>query len=128
MFKAKTTDGDLIFGITKENVERLMKGQPIAFNLNKMGLEDRKVMIMYGENEDKIYEQLVDHMSLNTKINDEQKPYRMIEGTYIEEEWMQFPDFPEPPDEKEVPTDESQNQWDAYRAALEKFSAKYRLG
>jgi len=29
--------------------------------------------------------------------------------------------FPEPPDEISVPTDESQNQWNAYREAVKKF-------
>lgn len=70
MFKAKTNEGDLIFGLTKDNLRRLQNGEPIAFNLNKMGLEDRNVMIMYGETEEKIYEELIDNITLKTKINE----------------------------------------------------------
>lgn len=47
---------------------------------------------------------------------------RFVEGVYIEKAWMGLEDFPEPPDEPRVPTNESWNQWDAYREALKKFS------
>lgn len=72
MIKAKCNNGNLIFGLSKENIDRLQKGQPIVFNLKDMGLEDRLVMIVYGETEDKIYESLVDLIDLKkTKIHDE---------------------------------------------------------
>lgn len=71
MIKAKCDNGDLVFGLSKENINRLMDGRPIIFNLNKMGLEDRRVMICYGETEEKLYEDMVDNMTLQTKINEE---------------------------------------------------------
>jgi hypothetical protein len=73
MIKAKLTNGDLLFGISTENVKRLKLGQPIVFNLKDMGLEDRKVMIMYGETEQDIMAELIneDHVDTTTKINRE---------------------------------------------------------
>lgn len=73
MIKAKLTNGDLLFGISAENVKRLKIGQPIAFNLKDMGLEDRKVMIVYGETEQDIMAELIneDHVDTTTKINRE---------------------------------------------------------
>ena len=71
MIKAKLTNGDLLFGISAENVNRLKKGEPIMFNLKDMGLEDRKVLIMYGETEQDIMAELIneDHVDTTTKIN-----------------------------------------------------------
>lgn len=72
MIKAKCNDGTLIFGLSKENITRLQQGQPISINLKDMGLEDRQVMIMYGETEDDMYKELVDLIDLKkTKIHDE---------------------------------------------------------
>jgi hypothetical protein len=73
MIKAKCNNGDLIFGLSKENITRLQKGQPIVFNLKEMGLEDKEVVIMYGETEDDMYKDLVDLIDLKkTKIHDEE--------------------------------------------------------
>ena len=47
-----------------------------------------------------------------------------IEGFEIKKEWMNDPDFPDPPDEKEVPSQESGNQWEAYKKALKLFYNK----
>lgn len=73
MIKAKLTNGDLLFGISAENVNRLKKGQPILFNLKDMGLENRKVMIVYGETEQDIMAELIneDHADITTKFHKE---------------------------------------------------------
>lgn len=62
MIKAKFNNGDLVFGISAENVKRLKEGQPIVINLKDMGLEDRKVLITYGETEDDIFKEMLDHI------------------------------------------------------------------
>lgn len=73
MIKAKCNDGTLIFGLSKMNVELLQQGKPIVLNLKDMGLEDRRVIIMYGETEEKMYEDLVDLIDINkTKIHDDE--------------------------------------------------------
>jgi len=70
MIKAKLNNGDLVFGLSKENLTRLEKGEPIVFNLKDMGLEDRRVMITFGETEEKLYEDMLEHIDLNkTKIH-----------------------------------------------------------
>jgi hypothetical protein len=70
MIKAKLSNGDLLFGLSKGNIELLQQGKPIVINLKDMGLENRRVMIMYGETEDKIFEELTDFMDLEkTKVN-----------------------------------------------------------
>lgn len=71
MIKATLKNGGLLFGLSKENIHRLMNGEPIQFNLKKMGLEDRNVIIMYGETEEKMYEELIDHITLKTIIEEE---------------------------------------------------------
>lgn len=54
MVKAKTNKGDIILGLSGENIKRLVDGQPILLNLKDLGLEDRKVVIMYGPTEESI--------------------------------------------------------------------------
>lgn len=70
MIKAKLTNGDLVFGLSKENITRLQKGQPILFNLKEMGLEDRNVIICFGETENDIFHELKKNFSFEgTKIH-----------------------------------------------------------
>lgn len=54
MIKAVTKKGDLLFGITAENVKKLKEGKPIRINLKDMGLEERLIFIVYGETEEAI--------------------------------------------------------------------------
>ena len=70
MIKAKIGDSVLL-GITDENIKRLIAGQPIKLNLSELGLPDQKIGIMYGKDEQEIYEQLKPYMSKETKINRE---------------------------------------------------------
>lgn len=51
MLKAKTNHGDLIFGITEDNVRLLKEGKPIKINLGEMGLEEKTIIIFYSETE-----------------------------------------------------------------------------
>lgn len=70
MVKAKMTNGDLVFGLSDENIKRLKAGQPIKVNLKDMGLEDRNVFIVHGESEDKIFEGMLEYIELGkTKIH-----------------------------------------------------------
>lgn len=70
MIKAKLNNGDLVFGLSEENIKRLKAGQPIAFNLKDMGLEERRVLITYGETEDDIYKEMTPYIDLDkTKIH-----------------------------------------------------------
>lgn len=70
MVKAKLNNGDLVFGISEANVEKLKQGHPIVVNLKDMGLEDRKIIITYGETEDKIFEDMLPYIDLDkTKVN-----------------------------------------------------------
>lgn len=65
MIKAKLNNGDLIFGLSAENLRRLTNGEPIVINLKDVGLEERKILITYGETEDKIYEDMLPHIDLS---------------------------------------------------------------
>jgi len=69
MIKAILTSGDLIFGLSKVNIEKLQQGLPILINLKDMGLEDRKIVIIYGETEDEIFKDLPFNVGPNTKMN-----------------------------------------------------------
>lgn len=70
MIKAKLNNGNLIFGITRENVDRLKSGQSILINLKDMGLEDRKIVIHYRETEEELFAEMSEHIELGkTKIH-----------------------------------------------------------
>jgi hypothetical protein len=51
---------------------------------------------------------------------------RQVEGYPIERELMQERDYPEPPDEPMVPSEESMSTWERYRAAVKKFFKKHK--
>lgn len=70
MIKAKLNNGDLVFGLSAENIKRLKDGQPIVINMKDVGLEERRIMITYGETEEKLYEKMLEHIDINkTKIH-----------------------------------------------------------
>ncbi len=58
MIKARISDGSLIFGLSKINLEKLQQGQPIMINLKDLGQAEQKIFIVYGETEEKIIEDL----------------------------------------------------------------------
>lgn len=59
-FIAPKPDGNKIIGIglTRENVDRLIKDNPIMFNLSELGLEGHDVFIMFGEDQQSIVDKL----------------------------------------------------------------------
>lgn len=70
MIKAKMTNGDILFGLSEENIKLLKEKKPIVINLKDVGLEERKIIICFGETEDKIFKDLIDFIDLNkTKIH-----------------------------------------------------------
>ena len=64
MIKALLTDGTLILGLSRENLTRLLKAQPIPLQLSDVGLPAQKILIVGGETEQAIYEELKKHVEL----------------------------------------------------------------
>ena len=66
MIKARTFDPDghpvVFFGLSGENVTRLMAGEPILFNLAELDLPPMKVIIAYGRTEQAIKNDLEQHL------------------------------------------------------------------
>jgi hypothetical protein len=58
MVKSKLSDGSMLLGLSKMNVERLVEGKPIMFDGKQFGWPSR-VIIMYGETEEKIVEEIM---------------------------------------------------------------------
>jgi hypothetical protein len=54
MIRARLSNGDFLFGLTVENIERLVAGMPIAVNLGELGGPDQRLMIMYGDTQEDI--------------------------------------------------------------------------
>lgn len=54
----------VLFGLSGENVTRLVAGEPISLNLSEMGLPDTPIVIMYGTTEDAIVTELRDKWQL----------------------------------------------------------------
>ena len=69
MIKAKLNNGNVIFGITAENVRRMKDGKPIQIMMDELGLGDKKIFIMYGEDEHAIIDKLGIDMMVKTKGN-----------------------------------------------------------
>lgn len=58
MIKARLNNGNVIFGITYENVKRLKQGKPIKISMKELGLGDKEIFIMYGKDEQAIANEL----------------------------------------------------------------------
>jgi hypothetical protein len=61
--RAYAKDGTplMLLGLSKENVDRLTAGKPIAFNAASLGLPPCHVLITYGETEQDILNELAVH-------------------------------------------------------------------
>ncbi len=57
MIRARSSNGDFIFGLDAENIRRLTAGKPIVVDLAKMGGQGR-VLITYGETLDDVMRDL----------------------------------------------------------------------
>ena len=61
-----------LFGITKENVTRLMRGEPIVVRLNEHGLQgpDIGIIVCYGETEEALALELREFIGPSTMVQD----------------------------------------------------------
>jgi hypothetical protein len=61
---ANTADGTplLVIGLSRVNTEKLLDGQPIAFDTDQLGLPRLQVLIIGGESEQSISEDLAVHL------------------------------------------------------------------
>ena len=82
MIKARAVDGTALFGLSRKNLEQLLDGNPIVLQLSEMGLPRQKIVILAGENEQAIMDDLVRHKlvapdaTLSTFKGDGFKPSR----------------------------------------------------
>lgn len=61
----------IILGLSEENMNRLKNDEPIGFNLKDLGLEDRKIFIFYGKDNQTMYQMFKDQIDpLKTIIID----------------------------------------------------------
>lgn len=74
MLKA-TVGKTLLLGLSATNIARLKLGQPIKFNLSTMGLEDREIVIFYGEDEIAMKKQLEPLIGPDTKFKDDRSQF-----------------------------------------------------
>jgi len=66
MIKAKTKDGDIILGISDENVKKLTEGLPIVFQIEEVmpGVKGR-LIILHGATEEAILKTLSNKGGVN---------------------------------------------------------------
>lgn len=68
-FKGVHKDKPLLgFGLSKRNMELLQQDRPMLFNLAEMGVGDVYVMIVYGETEQSLMQELTRHDPIE-KVN-----------------------------------------------------------
>lgn len=67
MIKARANDL-LIFGLSKQNIERLSRGQPMTFGLQVLGL-DLRAFIFSGNTEESMAESMKDLIGPDTKVS-----------------------------------------------------------
>lgn len=68
MIKALLGHDVAVLGLTRTNIERLLDNKPIMVNLAEIGLRSQKVVIIAGETEESIMEDL-------RSINAKQQPH-----------------------------------------------------
>lgn len=64
MIKAKLTDGSIILGLSRLNCGKLLQGKPIVLQLSELGLPAQKIIIVGGENEQSIMDELTRYTPL----------------------------------------------------------------
>lgn len=71
MIKAKLTDGSVVVGLSRLNCEKLLQGKPINLQLKEMGLPDIRILIVGGESEQSIMNELTKHIPMEpgAKVN-----------------------------------------------------------
>lgn len=67
-----------LFGLTQENVTRLMAGEPITVKLNEHGLQGPAISIVlcYGETEESLALELRELIGPTTQVTDQRGPRR----------------------------------------------------
>jgi hypothetical protein len=65
VIKARLGDSGLLIGLSMENLKRLQMGQPIVFDMSKVGLPAGQCVIMFGMTEETIVKQLADGGFIN---------------------------------------------------------------
>lgn len=68
MLKARLNTGALILGITAENVERILKGNPIRVRHDEVGDTTGDIVIMYGETLDDLIRLITPHATRDTEL------------------------------------------------------------
>jgi hypothetical protein len=68
MIKFKA-DNLLGFGLSKANIKKLKKGQPISINMAEMGFPGIKAMIFYGETEEQMQRDMAEFIGPETKYS-----------------------------------------------------------
>ena len=63
MIKARIGD-TVIFGLSRLNLEKLQEGKPIMFDGEQVGIEGTKLVIMFGETEQAIMDDLEQSFSI----------------------------------------------------------------
>ena len=65
-FKADNLIG---LGLSECNLKKLKEGKPITVNMSEMGFPDMKIMIFYGETEEKMQQDLAKFITPETKYS-----------------------------------------------------------
>ncbi len=84
--------------------------------MNRSNIDFHKLGYILGIDKEKPKE------NISSSLCETMPPYSIIENVYIQDSWKNHKDYPEPPDEKEQPTEESKAIYDRYRNELLKFS------
>lgn len=69
MIKARLTNGNVILGITNQNIKMLKQGKPMKIDMKELHLGDKTIYIMYGKDEKAITDELGFDVDYKTQGN-----------------------------------------------------------
>lgn len=68
---AKLSNGDFVFGVERENINRLIAGKPFTKNLAEFGGPPINIFIVFGETEADLVRMLSGGVTADTHIQDD---------------------------------------------------------
>jgi len=75
MMKARLSNGDVIFGISKDNINALREDKPILIRNDEIGDITGNIYIIYANTNEALVRKLKKYISNKTKFTESEEPH-----------------------------------------------------